>query len=257
MLVRFPDDLRGRGCFVNLLRGDQPLGCQLEEQCALLGIVRPLGATQAVIGKIVITPLLLALPLAVVDALVAALSTMPTSRSCGHERVLGYWAISALHRTAPVMSVAAPALQAALLNLLAKRCLCNTVGRISTSYFFALAIAISAACSRAAAIVNFARSSRASLFRTFFGAAKSCSTVIIFFKFAPRWSAGGQEAAMRRQSNSALNRGHVMAKMAPHRSPQRRRPHRDPPRLHGHAGLHRQQRRPYHHRETPAGSRGT
>ena len=100
---------------------------------------------------------------------------------------------------------------AALLNLLAKRCLCNTVGRISTSYFFALAIAISAACSRAAAIVNFARSSRPSLLRTFFGAAKSCSTVIIFFKFAPRWSAGGQEAAMRRQSNSALNRGHVMA----------------------------------------------
>ena len=74
---------------------------------------------------------------------------------------------------------------AALFNLLAKRCLCNTVGRISTSYFFALAIAISAACSRAAAIVNFARSSRASVLRTFFGTAKSCSTVIIFFKFAP------------------------------------------------------------------------
>ena len=86
---------------------------------------------------------------------------------------------------------------AALLNLLAKRCFCNTVGRISTSYFFALAIAIAAACSRAAAIVNFARSSRPSLLRTFFGAAKSCSTVIIFFKFAPPmvgWWPGGRHA---------------------------------------------------------------
>jgi hypothetical protein len=87
------------------------------------------------------------------------------------------------------------------------------VGRISTSYFFALAIAISAAFSRAAAIVNFARSSRASVLRTFFGAAKSCSTVIIFFKFAP----DGRLVARRppcRQSNSALDRGHLMAKMA-------------------------------------------
>jgi hypothetical protein len=52
------------------------------------------------------------------------------------------------------------------------------------AYFSLLAIATSVARFSATAIVNFARSSRASALRTFFGAAKSCSPVI-FFKTRP------------------------------------------------------------------------
>ena len=76
----------------------------------------------------------------------------------------------------------APYTSAALLNLSARRRRCNTVGRIlwSAADFFAISIARL----RAAAIANFARSSRAAALRTFVRAAKSRSLVILF-KSAP------------------------------------------------------------------------
>jgi hypothetical protein len=75
------------------------------------------------------------------------------------------------------------------LNRLARRCLCNTLGRTLRDWA-AYCCEISAASARAAAIVDFARSSLASALRTFLGAAKSCATVI-FFKIPPprRWMA--------------------------------------------------------------------
>ena len=76
----------------------------------------------------------------------------------------------------------APYTSAALLNLSARRRRCNTVGRIlwGAADFFAISIARV----RAAAIANFARSSRAAALRTFVRAAKSRSLVILF-KSAP------------------------------------------------------------------------
>ena len=74
------------------------------------------------------------------------------------------------------------------LNRLARRCLCTTLGRTLRDWA-AYCCEISAARYRAAAIVDFARSSLASALRTFLGAAKSCATVS-FFKIRPRrWMA--------------------------------------------------------------------
>jgi hypothetical protein len=71
-------------------------------------------------------------------------------------------------------------------HILARRRLCDLLGRsLEGCASFSLTIAISVARSRAATVVNFARTARASNLRTALGAAKSCSTVI-FFKSRPQ-----------------------------------------------------------------------
>jgi hypothetical protein len=92
------------------------------------------------------------------------------------------------------------------LNLSAKRCLCNTVGeRVSEGASRWCAVSI--ARSRAVAMTNLARSNHSLVLRALFGGAKR-STLVNIFMICPRWPAGES----RPGSNSASNRGHLMAR---------------------------------------------
>ena len=62
-----------------------------------------------------------------------------------------------------------------MLDLLAKRRLCNRVGGRIVEGWAAYCCAVSAARSRAATTTNLARSSLALVLRTIFGGAKSCA----------------------------------------------------------------------------------
>ena len=149
------------------------------------------------------------------NAPLQAVPTVPTTNARRESRVASIMALEAHMRELP-FSVAAlevfpqkarspdrpdncdlsisgamlrPARQDFALNLSAKRRLCNTVGaRIIEGA--ARCCAVSAACSRAAATTNLARSSLALVLRAIFGGAKSCALVNLFMICPPMVGCG-------------------------------------------------------------------